>query len=221
MPVPPFVHPAFSQTPDVPDLGCLRRRQHAFEVDGEFPFFSESAPFDDSGFLPHQAYFRVKCGRALFHQRVKVWMRLQFDGEIFSGVNPDWVLGGDFPATPSQWLKFPPRPGAMTYWFRGEHRDQRQAGSAFAADAAVGHAFDRYDHGTLSTVGWDDTGGDRDFDDMVVEVAVVRRRPWFDQFDPVAIDARGARAFAREVLPGYRAEDRPPFADRYAPAADG
>lgn len=63
----------------------------------------------------------------------------------------------------------------------------------------MGHAFDRYQNGTMSTVGWDDTGGDRDFNDMTLEVAVVFRRDYFLELDPVALDR-----YEREIAPRLR-----------------
>jgi hypothetical protein len=197
LPRPPF----FFQTPNTPDLGCFVRQMHGFQVDGDFPFWNEYAPGQ-----AHQAYFRVKCGRASFHQMVKVWHR-NFDGDVHSGNHPDWVLGGDFQPYPSEWLKFAPTTSSLPYWFRGEHRNPSQPN--WAPDAAAGHSFDIYDNGTMSTVGWDDTGGDRDFDDMVVEVAIVFRRAYFDQLHPVAkLQQAEFDRFVREELPKLsRAKD--------------
>jgi hypothetical protein len=64
----------------------------------------------------------------------------------------------------------------------------------------------------LSTVGFDDTGGDRDFDDLVLEVAVVYRNDYFEVFDPPVVDAQEVEAFDRDVLPRYLAAEgrRPP-----------
>lgn len=193
----PFHHPPYVfQTPNTPDLGCFVRQMHGFQAQSHTPFWNEYAPGG-----PHQAYFRVSCGKAAFHQRVKVWRR-EFDPEVHSGSNPDWVLGGDFPPYPSEWIKYPPQTGLTPYWFRGEHRDPSQP--QWQDDAAVGHRFDIYDNGTLSTVGWDDTGGDLDYDDMVVEVAIVFRHAYFDQLAPVAVRQADFERFVREELPKIR-----------------
>ena len=87
----------------------------------------------------------------------------------------------------------------MTYWFRGDYRNP--AAPDWKTDAGVGHSFDIYDNGTLSTVGWDDTGGDRDYNDLVLEVAIVYRWAYFDALEPVAT-AREAdvEGFARDEL---------------------
>jgi hypothetical protein len=67
-------------------------------------------------------------------------------------------------------------------------------GPCHRINASIGHSFDIYDNGTLSTVGWDDTGGDLDHNDKVMEVAVVYRRSYFDWLEPVvAAEADVAR----------------------------
>jgi hypothetical protein len=197
----PPVHPVFL-TPNTPDLGCFVRRKHEFQVDADFHLWTEFPPWDASGYLPRQAYFRVKCGRAAFHERVKVWMRRELDPTILAGLMPDWVLGGDFRPYPSDWLKFPPQTGEMYYFFSGEYRDPSRPD--WQNDASVGHI---YDNGTLSTVGWDDTGGDRDYDDVILEVAIVRRKPYFDVLLPFAAEREAdVERFAREDLPKFVAD---------------
>jgi hypothetical protein len=74
----------------------------------------------------------------------------------------------------------------------------------------VGHSYDRYDNGTLSTVGWDDTGGDLDYDDLTMEVAVVYRRSYFDFLEPIFTTEARAERFVREELPKYQASDKLP-----------
>ncbi len=196
-------------TPNTPDLGCFVRQKHGFQEDGTF-LWTEFAPWTiQDGILPHQCYFRVKCGKAAFFERVKVTMRLNFDSLIYAGIDPDWVLGGDYRPYPSDWFKFPPQRGNMTYWFRGDHRNPAQ--SNWNTDAAVGHSFDIYDNGTLSTVFWDDTGGDRDFNDIILEVAIVFRHAYFRALEPVAQASEAEiKRFMDEDLPRLRADDRPP-----------
>jgi hypothetical protein len=197
-------------TPNTPDLGCFVRRNHEFQVDGEFPLWAEFAPWTTAeGIIPHQVYFRVICGRAAFHQRVKVWMRPELDPFIFGGIDPDHVLGGDFRPRPSDWTKSPPHRSNLSYWFRGEHRNP--AAGVWGPAAAAGHSFDVDDNGTLSTARWDDTGGDRDFNDIIVEVAVVHRRRYFDQvLAPVAAaNADEYERFVGKQFEDFRSSDRP------------
>ena len=76
-------------------------------------------------------------------------------------------MGGDQTPRPSEWEKFPVQARPRRYFFHGEHRNP--AGSTWNRDAAVGHSYDIYENGTLSRVGWDDTGGDMDLNDLIVD----------------------------------------------------
>jgi hypothetical protein len=196
-------------TPDTPDLGCFVRRAHELET-YDFHVYGEPSPWVISGgslrYLDHQAYFRVKCGRAAYYQRCLVYMRGP-SATITDvlGMTPEWVLGGNHRPYPSEWLKYPPQDDGRTYFFAGEHRNPAE--TAWRWDAAVGHTYDIYDNGTLATVKWDDTGGDRDFDDFVVEVAVVRRPRFFVDL-VLERDEAATKRFAEEVEPKLERPDR-------------
>lgn len=203
--------PRWFVTPNTPDLGCFERNDHGFHVDSTLGFYYEYPPWEFVGgqpaFIPHQVYFRVKCGHAAFHQRVRVWMAPYGSNPIqLLSTTPDAGLGGDHRPSPSDWIKFPVRSGATDYWFVGEYRNP--SGGSWQRHASVGHSYDIYDYGTLSTVGWDDTGGDLDHDDLVMEVAVVFRRSYFDWLQPVVIEAAAAEQLEREELPSFRSSDR-------------
>jgi len=197
-------------SPATPDLGCFVRNKHPFQVDVDFFICNEFPPFNPSNgaILPHQVYFRVKCGKAAHHQRVSVWMTPPGSSlpPPLIGQPPDYILGGDFAPTPSDWLKFPVRTTDQGYWFAGEHKPAN--GTGWLRDSSVGHSYDIYDNGTLSTVGWDDTGQDRDYDDLVLEVAVVRRHLYFPDLNGIALTPDEATRFEREILPKLHAPAR-------------
>jgi hypothetical protein len=109
------------------------------------------------------------------------------------GAAPDFVLGGDYLPYPSDWMRYPPQRGGRAYFFFGEHSNPNAPGWAW--DAAVGHTYDNYDNGTLATVQWDDAGGDLDFNDFVVEVAVVRRAWYFTAFASAVVDREALERF--------------------------
>jgi hypothetical protein len=196
-------------TPDTPDLGCFVRQKHGLET-YDFHVYGEPSPWvitdGTTQFLDHQAYFRVKCGNAGFFQRCLVYMRNGGSVTDVLGMPPDWVLGGDYLPYPSDWLKYPPQQGGRIYFFAGEHRDPAQ--TAWRWDEAVGHTYDIYDNGTLATVQWDDTGGDRDFNDLVVEVAVVRRRRFFSDLVLAQQDEQALKRFVDEIEPKLERPDR-------------
>ena len=197
-------------SPATPDLGCFVRRQHGLES-YNFHIHGEPSPWEITGgtlrFFDHQTYFRVKCGKASFFQRCLVYMRgASATVTDVLGASPDWVLGGDYRPYPSDWLKYPTQQGGRTYFLAGEHRDPSQP--SWRWDAAVGHVYDIYDNGTLATVQWDDAGGDLDFDDFVVEVAVVRRRRFFDDLVVAERDPDALKRFADEIEPKLERPDR-------------
>jgi hypothetical protein len=191
--------------PATPDLGCFVRRKHELETE-PFNIHVEFAPSIDQADAIQQCYFRVLCGKAAFFQRALVFMTADASvpPPILEHFPPDWVLGGDFTPHPSDWLRFPAQTGQRFYWFFGQHRNP--AAGPWAPDAFVGHTYDIYDNGTLSRVHYDDTGGDRDMNDLILEVAMVKRRPLVvSQADgQLEVNER----FVRDRLP--RLKDRMP-----------
>ncbi|HVT91869.1 MAG TPA: hypothetical protein VHD76_03415 [Bryobacteraceae bacterium] len=167
--------------PNAPDLGCFIRRKHGFETDPDVDFQNSHVDFNPSiDFSPpyHQTYFRISCGEAAFFERCLVYMTTDasIPPPVLQNFPPNFVLGGDFTPHPSDWNRFPTQAGERFYWFFGQFRNPASGG--WHPDAAVGHSYDIYENGTLSTVQYDDTGGDRDFNDLIVEVAIVGRRSW-------------------------------------------
>lgn len=65
------------------------------------------------------------------------------------------------------------------------------------------HSYDIYENGTLSTVQYDDTGADRDFNDFVLEVAIVGRRSWVNLPNAPA-QAAVNRKIEKEGIPRLR-----------------
>lgn len=197
------VGPAFWGTSsNTPDLGCLVRNEHPFELDYEFHIWEELSPIIQG---PHQVYFRIMCGEAAFYQRCHVYMS---DMWVPPGWPGDALLGGDMTPRPSDWEKFPVQARSRRYFFHGEHRNP--AAQTWSRDAAVGHSYDIYENGTLSRVGWDDTGGDMDLNDLIVEVAVVRRRRFFDDVVIAEIDEVALARFTDEVMPARRTDHSHP-----------
>jgi hypothetical protein len=193
--------------PNTPDLGCFIRRKHEFEIDPDVDFQNVHIEFNPSiDFSPayHQTYFRVMCGEAAFFQRCLVFMTTDtsIPPPILQNFPPGFVLGGDFNPRPSDWNRFPTQLGERFYWFFGQHRNP--ATTNWQVDAAVGHSYDIYENGTLSIVRYDDTGEDRDFNDLVLEVAIVGRRSWRDLIQ--AVDQEKAnRTIQKQGIPKLKA----------------
>jgi hypothetical protein len=199
--IPPFFFPNFT----TPDLGCLVRRKHDVEVEvGSANIHVEFMPSIELQPRFHQTYFRVKCGSAAFFERCLVFKTpdLSIPGPILQNFPPDFVLGGDQRPTPSDWQHFPVSGSPAVYWFFGQFRNPAE--SLWRPDAIVGHAFDIYERGTLSTVHYDDTGGDGDLNDFILEVAIVVRRRLFDPSIEIPAQELAHATFTKRALPGLK-----------------
>ena len=182
-------------TPNTPDLGCFKRREHGLQPDDGGQFWTAVSPTDDIGdpAYPHQTYARVVCGKSRDFQRCPVWML-----DYFELPPPDWFLGGDHPAAPSDWTKFPPQESTKLYLFRGQYRS---SGGPWVGDTYSGHSFDLYDFGSLSTVVFANTAADLSLKDFVLEIAIVDRTAYFQRFDPPVFNAKDRALFQEQVLP--------------------
>jgi hypothetical protein len=190
-----------------PDLGCLVRRKHELEVElGSANIHVEFMPSIELQPRFHQTYFRVKCGSAAFFQRCLVFKTpgLDIPGPVLEDLPPDFVLGGDRTPGPSDWQRYPVASSDAVYWFFGQHRNPTTA--QWRPDASVGHVFDIYQNGTLSTVQYDDTGGDDDMNDFILEVAIVVRRRLLDTIAPATGQAQANAKFKSGALKGLSAE---------------
>jgi hypothetical protein len=167
---------ALFPNPNSPDLGCFVRRKHDLEIEvGSRNIHVELNPSIDFHPTYHQLYLRVICGEAAFYQRCFVYMTsdLSIPPPVLGVSPPDWILGGEYTPRPSDWQRYPTQLGDRFYFFFGQHRNP--SAGTWTADALVGHSYDIYENGTLSTIYYDDTGGDRDMDDFVLEAAIVGR----------------------------------------------
>ena len=193
--------------PNTPDLGCFIRQKHGFQTDSDVDFLNVHVEFNPSiDFGPpyHQCYFRIQCAEAAFFQRCLVYMTADasIPPPILQNFPPNFILGGEYVPYPTDWQRFPTQGGQRFYWFFGQHRNPN--GGTWQPDALVGHSYALYDNGTLSVVGYDDTGGDRDFDDLKLEVAIVGRRSWQEVIQAEA-QATINKQIEQEGIPRLRA----------------
>jgi hypothetical protein len=196
--------------PNSPDLGCFVRRKHDLQIEqGSRNIHVELNPSIDFDPTYHQLYFRVICGEAAFFQRCFVYMRpdLTIPPPVLESFPPDWILGGEHTPRPSNWQRYATQSGDRFYFFFGQHRNP-SAGS-WTADALVGHSYDIYENGTLSTIHYDDTGVDQDMDDFVLEAAIVGRRSWEQVIQADDQEIVNERV-ARDVLANVRSRLRQP-----------
>lgn len=185
-----------------PHVGPLKRRIQDFK---ESPFRNMhcvEAPLTDEGqVVPHQTFFRILVGRAENWQaclvrRTRAWKDVP-DGSI-----PDWVLGGPWPTVQTDWLWYPPTDRQALYWFTGVHSPP--GGGNWRPDHFTAYSVDQHEGGTVATVYFDDTLGDLDADDLIVEVAVV----FLDRSDAVR-PVEGQSNIAAEVAKAVEARTSP------------
>lgn len=143
------------------------------------------------------------CGEAGFFQRCLVYMTtdLSIPPPILPAFPPDFILGGEYRPRPSDWFKYPTQSGTRFYWFIGQHRNP--SGGSWTPDALFGHSYDIYENGTLSRIQYDDTGGDNDLNDFILEAAMVGRRSWLEVAEAIDQAAVNERV-TREGLPKLR-----------------
>lgn len=185
-------------SPRTPHLGTHVRREREFTESPTRNMYAVSAPTDDDGrVVPHQVFFRVLVGRAENWQACLV-QRTRDRAQVPDGSAPDWVLGGARPTRQTDWLQYAPTDAFGRYWFTGVHRVHD--GEDWRPDIFVGYTRDAFEQGTLTTIYYDDTAGDLDADDLVIEVAVVR----LPSFEPIRAGAEQAE-IAKEVSDTLRA----------------
>ncbi|MCW3074590.1 MAG: peptidase astacin [Flaviaesturariibacter sp.] len=113
----------------------------------------------------HRLYIRIRGGNADFFQRCIVLLR---SGQVSTPVgDADLVLGGGRPA-PGSWHALPVQSGGTTYFIGGQYHN-----NGWLWDTSVQVRREQYEHGVYYTFGFNDMSGEADFNDHIVEVAVV------------------------------------------------
>jgi len=123
---------------------------------------------------PHQIYFRVGSVQAMYRQGLLLFASpgIAPSASELPAKKPDFH--GAFVAE-SGWHVIEPKDEAFTYTVVGVYEDFQSL--TFFYDSGLRHTKQVYANGVLHTLGFDDTGNDLDYDDLVVELAVVWRTP--------------------------------------------
>ena len=91
----------------------------------------------------------------------------------------------------------------MVLLFFGQYRNPGE--QQWRPDSLVAHIYDIYENGTLSNVHYDDTGADRDLNDIVLEVAIVGRKP-ISIFEPAIEQEAATEIFKKQGMPRIQEE---------------
>ncbi len=114
----------------------------------------------------HKLYMRVRGGDAAFPQRCLAYIRNGQFSEPLTG-DPDMVLGGGIPS-PGFWYAFPAQNSTMTYFIGGQYYNNK-----WLLDTGVHVLRERYTNGLYYTFRFNDMPGNNDYNDFIIEVAVV------------------------------------------------
>ena len=123
---------------------------------------------------PHQVFFRVRSVEGMYRQGLLLFASPGSapSAHELPAKKPDFR--GAFVAE-SGWHVIEPKDEVFTYTVVGVYEDFQSL--TFFYDGGLHHKKQVYANGMLHTLGFDDTGNDLDYNDLVVELAVVWRIP--------------------------------------------
>lgn len=120
----------------------------------------------------HQVWYRISGGDALFRQRLRVYQE-QASPRPQNQLPPDTALRHELTSnTPTGWFVLPTIKGVATYYFDGDHRIDTQDPWESGRGVRLKHA--RFSNGDLYELGFEDQISLDDYNDLEIQVAVVR-----------------------------------------------
>lgn len=161
--------PILAQTPaaSMPPLGTLLQEYEPVVM----PEATAYALFTTDDRRPHQVWYRVVGGSALFQQRLRVYLENAAPRpphQLPPEVNRWQELT---PNTPTTWLALPAATGIFSYYFDGDHKSTPSASWQSGRGIRVKQVD--FDNGSLYELGFEDQISLDDYNDLVVQVAVI------------------------------------------------
>jgi hypothetical protein len=155
-----------SNTP--PPLGSVVRQYQPIRQDGATAYAIWSLDETTS----HQVWFRIAGGEALFNQRLRVY-RENAGPRLDNSLPPRSALVQEIMTNaPTGWYVLRPEQGKFTYYIDSDHR----RGSGWANDEGVQVTRVRHENGLFFQIRFEDIPQLDDYNDLIVEVAVVQGR---------------------------------------------
>jgi hypothetical protein len=128
--------------------------------------------YTTSAEVPHQVWYRVSGGDALFRQRLQVYME-NANPRPTNQLPPESELRQTIQTNnPTGWFAFPPQQDIFSYYFDGDNRPTPD--SAWQNGEGIVVKRIRYENGNLFQLGFEDKVILDDFNDIIVEVAVLQ-----------------------------------------------
>jgi hypothetical protein len=151
-----------------PPLGNLVREYDPITM----PDATAYVVYTTSPEVPHQVWYRVSGGDALFRQRLQVFKE-NANPRPLNQLPPDSELQQAITTNnPTGWFVFPAEQGIFSYYFDGDNRPTPD--SPWQNGRGIVVKRTRYENGNLFELGFEDKITLDDFNDLIVEVAVIQ-----------------------------------------------
>jgi hypothetical protein len=122
--------------------------------------------------MPHQVWYRVSGGDALFRQRLQVFAE-NAGPRPTNQLPPESALVQTITTNePTGWFKLPPEQDVFSYYFDGDHR--RTPNAPWENSTGIVVKRTRYENGNLFQLGFEDQVSLDDFNDIEIEVAIIQ-----------------------------------------------
>ena len=122
--------------------------------------------------VPHQVWYRISGGDALFRQRLRVYQE-NAGPRPQDQLPPESELRRELTTNaPTRWFIIPPESGIFTYYFDGDNRLTTNSPWRNAFGVKVQRI--RYANGNLFQIGFEDQETLDDYNDLEIEVAIIQ-----------------------------------------------
>ncbi|MGB3309311.1 MAG: hypothetical protein WBG32_04090 [Nodosilinea sp.] len=151
-----------------PPLGDLVREYEVVTM----PAATAYSVYTSNTTTPHQVWYRIYGGDALFRQRMRVYQenagprpinQLPPESELWQEVTNN---------NPTRWYSFPPETDVFTYYFDGDNR--LSANSPWRDAFGVRVKRTRFAKGNRYDVAFEDQASLDDFNDLRLEVVIIQ-----------------------------------------------
>ncbi|PSN18193.1 hypothetical protein C7271_13840 [filamentous cyanobacterium CCP5] len=120
---------------------------------------------------PHEVWYRISGGDALFRQRLRVYKE-NAPPRAENTLPPESERVQELSSNnPTGWYILGPERGTFSYYFDGDHR---RSGNSWENDEGITVTQITYENGTLYRIGFEDRVILDDYNDLIVEVALIQ-----------------------------------------------
>lgn len=160
--------PAQQSTGASPPLGNLVREYEVINM----PTATAYSVYTANATTPHQVWYRVYGGDALFRQRLQVYQE-NADPRPPNQLPPESELAQTITTNnATRWFRFPRESGVFTYYFDGDNR--LTVNSPWRDAFGIRVKRTRYTNGNRYDVAFEDQDSLDDFNDLRLEVVIIQ-----------------------------------------------